>query len=104
VAAAAQLQPVPADLLHRHGLTRTELTAAIEAKLLFQVAGGYLERSAIEDAVNALRGLPQPFSVSLARKTWHVNRTTALALLQHLDQTGVTDRHNDGSRQLRGWP
>jgi selenocysteine-specific elongation factor len=60
--------------------------------------GGWLGRTALEEAVATLRrSFPdgRPFSASQARAALGTTRRTAIPLLEHLDRTGVTVRQGD---------
>jgi selenocysteine-specific elongation factor len=59
---------------------------------------GYLGRSTLEQAVEALRrSFPdgRPFAVTEAKEALGTTRRTAIPLLEHLDRTGVTVRLGD---------
>ena len=52
-------------------------------------------------AVEALRELPQPFTLSEARQALGTTRRVAVPLLELLDARGVTERLPDSRRRLR---
>ncbi|MGZ4438404.1 MAG: SelB domain-containing protein, partial [Nocardioidaceae bacterium] len=56
---------------------------------------------AVPAALSVLRGLPQPFTTSEARRALGTTRRVALPLLAHLDRTGRTVRLADDRRRLR---
>ncbi|EHR51425.1 selenocysteine-specific elongation factor SelB [Saccharomonospora marina XMU15] len=91
-----------ADDLSRLGLGTRELAAAERAGRLLRVARGVvLAPRSLSRARAVLTGLPQPFTVSQARKALDTTRRVAVPLLERLDADGVTRRHDDGTRTLR---
>ena len=64
--------------------------------------GVVLLPGAVDSAAARLGELPQPFSVSEARRALGTTRRVALPLLGHLDATGRTVRLPDDRRRLRG--
>jgi selenocysteine-specific elongation factor len=98
-------EPFTAPDAHRlqaAGLGPRELAAAVRAGHLAAVADGvYLAPEALAAAPKALRGLPQPFTLSEARQAWGTSRRVAVPLLEHLDRLGVTRRLSDDRRLLR---
>jgi selenocysteine-specific elongation factor len=84
------------------GLGPKELAAAVRAGELAPVAEGvYLTPEALRDALVPLRALPEPFSLSEARRAWGTSRRVAVPLLERLDRLGVTERLPDDRRRLR---
>jgi selenocysteine-specific elongation factor len=84
------------------GLGPKELAAAVRAGALAPVAEGvYLTPEALRDALAPLRALPEPFSLSEARRAWGTSRRVAVPLLERLDRLGVTERLPDDRRRLR---
>jgi selenocysteine-specific elongation factor len=83
------------------GLGRRELAAAVRAGALFRVADGiYLLPGADTAAAAALAGLPQPFTLSEARRALGTTRRVAVPLLELLDARGLTHRAPDDRRTL----
>jgi selenocysteine-specific elongation factor len=84
------------------GLGPKELAAAVRVGALVRIADNVvLLPSSISAAVTALGSLPQPFTVSDARKAWDTTRRVAVPLLELLDRKGLTQRLPDDRRQLR---
>jgi len=84
------------------GLSGPQLGALAAAGLLLRLPGDVLlAPGAADAAVAALRGLPQPFTVSAARQALGSSRRVVVPLLEHLDARGRTRRQPDGSRVLR---
>jgi selenocysteine-specific elongation factor len=84
------------------GLGPPELAAAVRAGELLRVADGIvLLPGCVEDAVKILGALPQPFTVSEARRALGTTRRVAIPLLDHLDRGGFTQRLPDDRRQVR---
>jgi len=81
------------------GLGRRELAAAVRAGALLRVADGiYLLPGADSAAAAALAGLPQPFTLSEARRALGTTRRVAVPLLELLDARGLTRRASDDRR------
>ncbi|MFD2417497.1 SelB domain-containing protein [Amycolatopsis pigmentata] len=92
-----------ADDLARLGLGGRELAAAVRAGRLTRISDGVvLGPDALERAVEILAELPQPFSVSEARRALGTTRRVAVPLLELLDARRVTTRQEDGTRRLAG--
>ena len=72
-----------------------------EGRVLRLAPGVVLLPGADELAVDVLRGLASPFTMSAARQALGTSRRVALPLLTHLDRTGRTVRLADDSRRLR---
>ncbi|GAA4517724.1 selenocysteine-specific translation elongation factor [Actinoallomurus oryzae] len=84
------------------GLTGRALGAAVRAGALLRVAEGVVLLAGADDrAADVLASLPQPFTVSEARKALDTSRRVAVPLLEHLDRRGLTVRTGD-RRTLRG--
>lgn len=99
--AAAPFAAPDTDRLADLGLGRRELAAAARAGRLLRVAEGIvLLPDAPQRAAALLAGLPQPFTVSEARRALGTSRRVAVPLLELLDRTGVTKRAADSSRHL----
>jgi len=91
------------DRLTALGLGPRELAAAARVGALVQLADGVvLLPGSIQDAATALRALPQPFTVSEARRALDTTRRVAVPLLELLDRQGLTQRLPDDRRRLRG--
>jgi selenocysteine-specific elongation factor len=91
-----------ADRLAELGLGPRELAVAVRAGALVSVVPGVvLQPGAIEAAAEVLAALPQPFTLSEARRALDTSRRVAVPLLQVLDQRGVTRRLPDDRRTLR---
>ena len=80
-------------------LDRAALSAASRGGRLLHLAGAiYVGPAAVEVAVQRLRELPSPFSVSDARQALGVSRRVTVPLLEHLDAGRRTRRLPDGTR------
>jgi selenocysteine-specific elongation factor len=103
----AELDPHPfrapeADRLAELGLTGRALGAAVRAGALLKIAEGVvLLPGADTGALRVLASLPQPFTVSEARRALDTSRRVAVPLLEYLDRRGLTTRSGD-RRTLRG--
>jgi selenocysteine-specific elongation factor len=90
-----------AHRLQELGLGRRELAAAVRAGALVRVGEAiYLSPEAVGSAAEPLRQLPQPFTMSDARRAWDTSRRVAIPLLQHLDSLGLTERLADDRRRV----
>jgi selenocysteine-specific elongation factor len=88
-----------ADDLRQLGLGRRELAAAVRLGRFTAVADGVvLGPGVYEEALAVLAGLPQPFTVSAARRALNTTRRVAIPLLEHLDRAGRTRPTPDGRR------
>ncbi|OBC03102.1 selenocysteine-specific translation elongation factor [Mycobacterium sp. 852002-40037_SCH5390672] len=88
-----------ADELAELKLGPRELAAAVRAGRLTRIADGVvLGRDALDRAAGVLATLPQPFTVSEARRALGTTRRVAVPLLEQLDARRVTRRGDDGSR------
>ncbi|MFL6130266.1 MAG: selenocysteine-specific translation elongation factor [Mycobacteriales bacterium] len=84
------------------GLGRRELAAAVRAGALLRVADGvYLLPGADDRAAELLAELPQPFTLSEARRGLRTTRRVAVPLLELLDARGLTERLPDDRRRVR---
>ncbi|MGY1844395.1 selenocysteine-specific translation elongation factor [Modestobacter sp. SYSU DS0875] len=84
------------------GLGPRELAAAVRDEQLVRIAEGiYLAPGVAEEARRRLAELPQPFTLSDARKAWQTTRRVAVPLAEWLDARGVTVRQPDNTRRLR---
>jgi selenocysteine-specific elongation factor len=83
------------------GLGVRQLGAAVRAGLVVQLADHVILRAgAPQRAVSTLAGLPQPFTLSEARRALDTSRRVIVPLLEHLDRAGVTRRLPDDRRML----
>jgi selenocysteine-specific elongation factor len=83
------------------GLGRRELAAAVRAGALLRVADGiYLLPGADDAAAAVLAGLPQPFTLSEARRALGTTRRVAVPLLELLDARARTRRGPDDRRTV----
>jgi selenocysteine-specific elongation factor len=83
------------------GLGARQLAAAVRTGLILQVAPGVVLRSgAVERAAEILAALPQPFTLSEARRALDTTRRVAVPLLELLDRRGVTTRLPDDRRTV----
>jgi len=97
--AAEPFRAPEADELAELNLGTKELAAAVRAGRLVQIAGGVvLGPDALERAAEVLATLPQPFTVSEARRALGTTRRVAVPLLEQLDARRVTRRGGDGTR------
>jgi selenocysteine-specific elongation factor len=100
---ARPFQAPEADRLAELGLTGRALGAAVRAGVLLRIAEGVvLLPGADAEAVRVLGALPQPFTVSEARRALDTSRRVAIPLLEHLDRRGLTRRADDARRTLTG--
>ncbi|GHD87483.1 selenocysteine-specific translation elongation factor [Streptomyces naganishii JCM 4654] len=91
-----------ADRLARLGLDRKALAAAVAAGALLRIADGIVLLPGAEERAAALLGeLPQPFTLSEARKALDTTRRVAVPLLEFLDGRGRTERVDDQRRRCR---
>jgi selenocysteine-specific elongation factor len=94
-------QAPEAGRLAELGLTGRALGAAVRAGALLKVADGIvLLPGADAEAARVLATLPQPFTVSEARRALGTSRRVAVPLLEHLDRRGLTRRGDDARRRL----
>jgi selenocysteine-specific elongation factor len=101
--AAAPYAAPEADRLAELGLGRRELAAAVRAGALLRVADGiHLLPGADDRAAELLAGVPQPFTLSEARRALGTTRRVAVPLLELLDRRGLTERLPDDRRRVRG--
>jgi selenocysteine-specific elongation factor len=81
------------------GLGPRELAAAVRAGVLLRVADGIvLLPDALDRAADVLATVPQPFTLSDARRALGTTRRVAVPLLELLDRRGVTRRLPDDRR------
>ncbi|ORW29755.1 selenocysteine-specific translation elongation factor [Mycobacterium palustre] len=90
-----------ADELAGLGLGARELAAAVRAGRLTRIADGVvLGPDALDRAADLLKTLPQPFTVSEAKRALSTTRRVAVPLLELLDARRVTRRGGDGTRTV----
>lgn len=90
-----------ANRLAALGLGSRELAAAVRIGRLLKLADGIvLLPDAPEQAADALARLPQPFTVSAAKRELGTTRRVAVPLLELLDRLRRTDRHPDSTRHV----
>ncbi|MFG2104902.1 selenocysteine-specific translation elongation factor [Micromonospora echinaurantiaca] len=90
--------PEAADLADL-GLGPREIGAAVRAGALLRLAENVvLLPGAADEAVRVLAGLPQPFTLSAARRALDTTRRVAVPLLELLDRRGATRRLPDDVR------
>jgi len=90
------------DRLRRLGLDAAALVALARHGLVLRVSETVvLGPDADVVALARLAELPQPFTVSEARRALGSTRRVVLPLLAHLDRTGRTARLPDDTRRLR---
>lgn len=83
------------------GLTPAKLAAAVRVGSLLRVADGvYLAPDAPSRAAERLAELPQPFTVSDARRALATSRRVAVPLLELLDRSDLTHRIDDLHRSV----
>ncbi|MCU1587525.1 MAG: selenocysteine-specific translation elongation factor SelB [Frankiales bacterium] len=82
------------------GLSPTQLTTAQTAGRLHLVGEFVLLPDAVDVAVARLASCPQPFTVVEGRQAMGASRPVAVALLDHLDQLGLTRPLVGGVRML----
>jgi selenocysteine-specific elongation factor len=101
-------RPFAAPEAHRLaelGLGVRQLGAAVRAGLVVQLAGNVILRAgAPQRAVQTLARLPQPFTLSEARRALDTSRRVAVPLLEHFDRVGVTRRLPDDRRTVTATP
>ncbi|GIE74129.1 selenocysteine-specific translation elongation factor [Actinoplanes philippinensis] len=98
-------RPFTAPEAHRLtelGLGTREVGAAVRAGLAVRLDGNVLLPPDTPTlAVRVLAALPQPFTLSEARRALDTTRRVAVPLLELLDRTGVTERLPDDRRRIR---
>jgi selenocysteine-specific elongation factor len=82
------------------GLGARQLAAAVRTGLLLRLAPAVVLRAGAEERAAALLAtLPQPFTLSEARRALGTSRRVAVPLLELLDRTGRTHRLPDDTRR-----
>ena len=83
------------------GLGARQLGAAVRAGLVVQLAENVILRAGAPGrAVQTLAELPQPFTLSDARRALDTSRRVIVPLLEHLDRAGLTRRLADDRRTV----
>ena len=97
---AHPFQAPEAGRLAELGLGSREVAAAVRAGRLLRVTDGIvlLPGSDVR-AAELLSRLPQPFTVSQARRALDTSRRVAVPLLEHLDRSGLTRRVDEVLRR-----
>ena len=99
--AAEPFRAPEADELAGLKLGAQELAAAVRIGRLTRITDGVvLGADAFDRAAAILRALPQPFTVSEARRALGTTRRVAVPLLEQLDARRVTRRGIDGTRMV----
>ncbi|WP_433790630.1 selenocysteine-specific translation elongation factor [Actinoplanes sp. CA-252034] len=84
------------------GLGARQIGAAVRAGLAIRLDGNVLlPPDTPARAVRVLAALPQPFTLSEARRALDTTRRVAVPLLELLDRTGATERLPDDRRLIR---
>jgi selenocysteine-specific elongation factor len=84
------------------GVGPRELAVAARAGQLLRLAPDLVVAAdAVDQAVEILAGLPQPFTLSQARQALGATRRVAVPLLEHLDKLGLTQRVDTSHRSMR---
>jgi len=87
------------------GLGARQLGAAARAGLVVRLAENVVVRAgAPQRAMATLAGLPQPFTLSEARRALDTSRRVIVPLLEHLDSAGLTRRLPDDRRTVAAAP
>ena len=99
--AAEPFRAPEADELAELKLGPRELAAAARAGRLTRIADGVvLGADALDRAAGVLATLPQPFTVSEARRALGTSRRVAVPLLEQLDARRITRRGADSTRTV----
>ncbi len=105
VRAGLAQRPFAAPQAHRLaelGLGAQQLAAAVRAGALLKVAEGiYLAPGADDDAIERLRGLPSPFTLSQARQALDTTRRVAVPLMELLARRKLTRQLPNATHELR---
>ena len=90
-----------ADELKELKLGNQELAAAVRTGRLTRIAAGVvLGPDVFDRAAEVLKTLPEPFTVSDARRALGTSRRVAVPLLEQLDVRRITRRADDGTRTV----
>jgi selenocysteine-specific elongation factor len=84
------------------GLGTRQLAAAVRAGQLLRIADGIVLAPGADDlAVERLRALPAPFTLSQARQALDTSRRVVVPLMELLARRGITRKLPDGTHVLR---
>jgi selenocysteine-specific elongation factor len=90
-----------ADRLAELGLGAKQLAAAVRSGELIKIADGiYLAPDAERHAVERLRSLPSPFTLSQARQAMGTTRRVAVPIMELLARRGISRHLPDGTHEL----
>jgi len=99
--AAEPFRAPEADELKGLKLGNQELAAAVRTGRLTRIAAGVvLGPDVFDRAAEVLKTLPEPFTVSDARRALGTSRRVAVPLLEQLDARRITRRSDDGTRTV----
>jgi selenocysteine-specific elongation factor len=99
--AAEPFRAPEADELKGLKLGTQELAAAVRVGRLTKIADGVvLGGDAVDRAAEILKALPQPFTVSEAKRALSTTRRVAVPLMEQLDARRITRRADDGTRTV----
>jgi selenocysteine-specific elongation factor len=99
--AAEPFRAPEADELKELKLGNQELAAAVRTGRLTRIAAGVvLGPDVFDRAAEVLKTLPEPFTVSDARRALGTSRRVAVPLLEQLDARRITRRSDDGTRTV----
>jgi len=99
--AAEPFRAPEADELKELKLGNQELAAAVRTGRLTRIAAGVvLGPDVFDRAAEVLKTLPEPFTVSDARRALGTSRRVAVPLLEQLDVRRITRRADDGTRTV----
>ena len=99
--AAEPFRAPEADELKELKLGNQELAAAVRTGRLTRIAEGVvLGPDVFDRAAEVLKTLPEPFTVSDARRALGTSRRVAVPLLEQLDVRRITRRADDGTRTV----
>ena len=99
--AAEPFRAPEADELKELKLGNQELAAAARTGRLTRIADGVvLGPDVFDRAAEVLKTLPEPFTVSDARRALGTSRRVAVPLLEQLDARRITRRSDDGTRTV----
>jgi selenocysteine-specific elongation factor len=99
--AAEPFRAPEADELKELKLGTQELAAAVRVGRLTKIADGVvLGGDAVDRAAEILKALPQPFTVSEAKRALSTTRRVAVPLLEQLDARRITRRGDDNTRRV----
>ncbi|MCV7060161.1 SelB C-terminal domain-containing protein, partial [Mycolicibacterium vaccae] len=101
--AAEPFRAPDADELADLDLGAKELAAAVRAGRLTKVADGVvLGPFVVDQATQVLQRLPQPFTVTEAKRALNTTRRVAVPLLEMLAHQRVTRKDPDGTHRVTG--